>query len=133
MTGVLVAVWRNFHFKTKRYIRNIKDLVSRNLLSKMSQFVLNSLLSFYDTGLFVNNVNIFLHFLDLSSCRLGKKKTSQMSASNFLASSHECVDVNFNDCASICSTLSSNKSVHVQIQESNPGTHMDDIDPNLSW
>ena len=58
---------------------------------------------------------------------------SQISATNFQASSHECVDVNFTDCASICSTLSSNKSVHVQIQESNPGTHMDDIDPNLSW
>lgn len=48
-----------------------------------------------------------------------------MSASNFQASSHECVDVNFNDCASICSTLSSNKSLHVRIQESNPALNAD--------
>ena len=50
---------------------------------------------------------------------------SQISATNFQASSHECVDVNFNDCASICSTLSSNKSLHVQIQESNPALNTD--------
>ena len=45
---------------------------------------------------------------------------SQISATNFQASSHECVDVNFTDCASICSTISSNKSLHVRIQGSNP-------------
>ena len=50
---------------------------------------------------------------------------SQMSATNFQASSHECVDVNFTDCASICSTISSNKSLHVRIQGSNPTLNID--------
>ena len=46
---------------------------------------------------------------------------SQISATNFQASSHECVDVNFTDFASICSTtISSNKSLHVRIQGGNP-------------
>ena len=50
---------------------------------------------------------------------------SQISATNFQASSHECVDVNFTDCASICSTISSNKSLHVRIQGSNPTLNTD--------
>ena len=45
---------------------------------------------------------------------------SKMSPTNFQTSSHECVDVNFTDYASNCSTISSNKSLHIRIQENSP-------------